>query len=256
MYCGKRVWPHLYFHFTMNDRMTDKNGRNGLLDIFSHTLRDSRLQATVGVASLIVAIFTVAFTLAQAKIPDHASDKADQLTLIFYLMLAAVGAAFVLCAIVIALRPSPINANEIASVTTPQPAPSAEAPRRRLMAALGLLLFFLLGWIAYSFPWVLLAFAMGFPPSVAVSVAVIVLAGLTMLGILLTKNPVLGGFLGGAFPLGTLALYYSSINPAMKVPDGFAWFSVFAVVGGYFGGITALIVIEIMRFLNLRIPRH
>ena len=139
-------------------------------------------------------------------------------------------------------------------------APSASAhspvsPSSVPARVLGLIIFLFLGWITYSFPWAVLAFGMGFPWRLVLSPTFLILGSLPPLGSIAAKSIFLGGFSGGAIPLGSLALFWASINPQMSsVGSPFAYFVVFSVFGGILGALSGSATVKLTQQLGLPLP--
>lgn len=119
----------------------------------------------------------------------------------------------------------------------------------------GFVFFLLLGWITYSIPWVIIAFGMGFSLWIVFNPIFFVLGSFPPLGSIVTKSVFLGGFLGGSLSLGSLALYWSTFNSQMSaVAPPFAYFVVFAVIGGCFGALTGPTTVKLAKSLKLPLP--
>lgn len=152
-------------------------------------------------------------------------------------------------------RPNPRAAMRD-TIHSPVPPSLPDGFSSRLAAALGAVLFLVLGWIVFSIPWSILALSMGYRPEIVLSFLFFILGASAALGALLTRHPAVGGFLGGGLPFGILALYYFSINPNMKdvAPSPLTWFAVFAIIGGLIGALTALTLVSVMHLLRLPVP--
>src|SRR5262245_32830497 len=88
------------------------------------------------------------------------------------------------------------------------------------------------GWVIYGIPWALLAFSMRFPPSMVLSPLFFVLGAFTVIGAITTRNPRIGGFIGGSVPLATLSLFFLSFNPQMQATAPLlAWLGMFMIFG-------------------------
>src|SRR3954469_17000852 len=120
-------------------------------------------------------------------------------------------------------------------------APAKIEIARRILA-------FPLAWALYSIPWALLSLAMHFQASMVLSPLFFALGSMTALGALVLRPPVVGGFLGGGIPLGTLALFYVSSNPNLqKTASVLAWFAMFMVFGGLLGALTGPATLRILQ---------
>lgn len=130
--------------------------------------------------------------------------------------------------------------------------PSANIPLR----VAGIVFLLACGWLTYSLPWAVIAFALNFSPAATIfNFIFLILGSLPPLGALMTKSMSVGGFLGGGIPLGLLALFWSSANPAMQaVASPFAYFLVMVVIGGLLGTITGPATIRLARILKLPVP--
>lgn len=131
-------------------------------------------------------------------------------------------------------------------------------PARRVTTALaGSLLALVLAWLLYSLPWAGMALALGMPAAMVVSPVFFALGAFTALGALLVRWPTLGGFLGGALPLGLLALYFASINAQFReIAPTAAWFGVFAIFGGMLGLLSGPTSLRLTQWLGLPLPWH
>ncbi len=72
---------------------------------------------------------------------------------------------------------------------------------------------------------------------------------------LVAKSAMLGGFLGGGFPLGLHALEVAAVQRSV-VPTSLAWFVVFFVLGGMLGALSATIAVTTARKLRVPLPRN
>jgi hypothetical protein len=82
-----------------------------------------------------------------------------------------------------------------------------------------------------------------------------ILGSLPALGSVAAKSVFLGGFLGGGIPLGSLALYLSSINPQMSsIHPPFAYFVMFSIFGGILGALSGPATVKLTQQLRLPLP--
>jgi len=101
--------------------------------------------------------------------------------------------------------------------------------------------YFLLGWLFYSIPWILLTIAFKWQfrdvVNMVVSLSFVLLSASVLLGGLATKPwQNIGHFLGGGISLGALAVYFTYINPALlETVSHQTWFIVSGIIGGMFG---------------------
>lgn len=121
------------------------------------------------------------------------------------------------------------------------------------------------GWAVYSVLWALLMLAtgvtdpMGLIFSPIFSPLLVLLGALPPLCAFLTRSPAVGGFLGGAFPLGLLGLYrvlqlQSSqrfMLPLLGASSPFAAVVVLTLVGGLIGRLVGPAVIRVARTARL-----
>jgi hypothetical protein len=148
----------------------------------------------------------------------------------------------------------PERSDSTSGETLPRTSYAPSSPSR-FGVALGAVLFLVLCWLMYCVFWAGLAFALRFPPGMVISVTYFVLGAFVALGVLITKMPLIGGFLGGGLPLGTLALYFVSINTSMAaMAPGLAWFTVFGIFGGLLGAVIGVSIVQLMRVLKLPLP--
>ncbi len=130
--------------------------------------------------------------------------------------------------------------------------PSSASTLRFVSSAIGVVVFFIVGWILYSSLWALFALAMGFPASMVLSTLFFALGAFPALGVLLTTSPLVGGFFGGGIPLGTLALFYASSHAHMlTIATPLAWFGVFVLFGGLIGAMTGPAALRMVQMLGL-----
>lgn len=120
----------------------------------------------------------------------------------------------------------------------------------------GAALVWLVGWAIYASVWAVLAFALGDDARMVLSLLFVVLGSLPSGLALLIRPPSLGGFVGGSFPLGLLALYFSSMNADMlRTAPAFAYFVVFFLIGGLLGTATAAVAVGAARRVRVPLPR-
>jgi hypothetical protein len=114
--------------------------------------------------------------------------------------------------------------------------------------------FIVVGWTLYGILWGLLAFSMNFSPLMVLNpLPFIVLSGFTVIGTIIAKTPIIGGFIGGGVPLATLSLFFISSNPQLQATASpFAWFGVFMIIGGLLGAIIGPATIEIIQAVKLQ----
>jgi hypothetical protein len=130
--------------------------------------------------------------------------------------------------------------------------PSSGSTLSPIKSAIGSVVLLIVSWVIYCIPWVLLALAMSFPPSMVLSALFFALGAFTALGVLVSKFPMVGGFLGGSIPLGALALFYTSSNAQMfNTASPLAWFGVFFIFGGLIGAVTGPAALRIVQMLGL-----
>ncbi len=142
------------------------------------------------------------------------------------------------------------------------PAPAAENDSQplspspsRIAIILGTVLFLVLGWIIYSIPWAIMASLLGGAPNMVLSVLFFTFGAFTALGVLFTKGPALGGFLGGGLPFAMYTLY--SLNEQMTaMVSPFTWFAVSGIISGLIGAVTGQVIVRIMQILKLPIPLY
>ncbi len=128
------------------------------------------------------------------------------------------------------------------------PGAAASQPSGTLVRMVRGILLLAAGWVIYSIPWALLAFSMRFPPSMVFSPLYFVLGAFSVIGAITARNHIIGGFLGGSVPLGTLSLFYLSSNPQMQAAaPPLAWFGMFMVFGGLLGALTGPAALGIMQ---------
>lgn len=155
----------------------------------------------------------------------------------------------------------PTAASNSAATTIPSPVGKTASPQNVVIQIGGVVFLFVVGWIIYSSPWGVMAFALSsFDPklpsySLVFHFLFLVLGSLPPLGSLMAKSVIIGGFLGGALPLGLLALFLSSLDPNMQATTSpFAWFTVFFVFGGYLGAVSGPATVKLAQALKIPLP--
>ncbi len=138
---------------------------------------------------------------------------------------------------------------------THTPDSSQKSVTKGPIRVIGLIVFMLLGWILYSLPWAVLAFGLGFSWWMVLSPTFLVLGSLPSLGSVVVKSAFLGGFLGGAIPLSSLALFLTSIHPQMLTAGNyFAYFVTTFVLGGLIGALSGPGTVRVVQKLGLPLP--
>jgi hypothetical protein len=96
---------------------------------------------------------------------------------------------------------------------------------------------------------------MGYQWKLVLSPTFIILGSLPPLGSVAARSIFLGGFLGGAIPLGSLALFWASISPQMSsVASPFTYFVVFNIFGGMLGALSGPATVRLTQQLGWPLP--
>jgi len=119
-----------------------------------------------------------------------------------------------------------------------------------------LIVFLSLGWLIYSLPWVVLAFALGLPGErLVLSPMFFVLGTLPAIGALIVRYQFLGGFLGGAIPLASVTLFIAAVDAQMSsITTPFALFVMSSFIGGAVGALSGPATVNVMQRLGLPLP--
>ncbi|MEV0594625.1 hypothetical protein [Nonomuraea cavernae] len=133
----------------------------------------------------------------------------------------------------------------------------AKIPWVRQIAArvAGALLVWVMTWALFAGIWAVLAASMGFAPAMVFTPLFFLLGSPPAICALIAKSAMLGGFLGGGFPLGLYALEVAAAQRTVQATP-LAWFVVFFILGGMLGALAATIAVTTARRLRVPLPRN
>ncbi|MCA2187392.1 hypothetical protein [Nonomuraea cavernae] len=133
---------------------------------------------------------------------------------------------------------------------------TTKTPWARQIAArvAGALLVWVMTYALFAGIWAVLAASMGFAPAMVFTPLFFLLSSPSAICALIAKSAMLGGFLGGGFPLGLYALEAAAQDTVQAPP--LTWFVVFFILGGMLGALAATIAVTTARRLHVPLPRN